>query len=201
MRAFFLSLCLLFASPAFADPFTVEGDTLIYDTERDDDEEIDWDHVDRLRTLLQTHDIAVLQLNSTGGRVFAAHDMADVIVDFDMHVHVHGTCESACVRLLLAGTQRTMSRGSSLGFHRFYWDAEDVEAHFERHKDRRDWATPFDQASWIYSDTQTEVQAHLMWMIARGVDPVFAIRSLSYDGDEMWRPYRPVLRAAGVLTE
>ena len=63
------------------------------------------------------------------------------------------------------------------------------------------WATPWDFAAWLYTDTQSEVYAHLSYMVARGVDPAFTVESIRDPGSAMWRPYRTVLLKAGVLTE
>ena len=195
-------LFLLFALPATAQVFKVEGDTLIYDTEGDGSAGVDHPHVETLLTLLRTHpDITTLQLNSGGGKLWPAFEMAKIVIDFELDTHVHGICESSCVRIMLGGTKRTMSRGSQLGFHQFYWDPEDVEAYYDRERDDSRWDTPFDFASWIYQDTQSEMYEHLSYMIDRGVDPGFAVQSIAPRDGDMWNPYRPVLMAAGVLTE
>ncbi len=203
MRA--LALFLLFSSaahPALSEIFQIQGTTLIYDTEGDDDTEIDNDHPELLLEMLRAHDdIETLQLNSGGGKIWPAHEMADTIIDFELNTHVHGKCESACVRIFLAGATRTMSRGSKLGFHQFYWGPEDAEDYYDTNKVASDWSSPFDFVSWVYTDTQQEVYEHLSYMIRRNVDADFAVRSIAIQGHDMWRPYRKELLAAGVLTE
>ncbi|MEO0390783.1 MAG: hypothetical protein AAF218_07560 [Pseudomonadota bacterium] len=201
MCAVLLLILLCLPLPALAELFRLDGETLIYDTEVAGADGIDHDHRDTLLTLLRANpDVSTLQLNSGGGKVWAAREMADLIIDFELNTHVHGICESSCVRIFLAGAGRTMSRGSQIGFHQFYWDPEDVQDYYSRKKAQFDWDTPYDMGSWIYSDTQTEMHEHLTYMIGRGVDPGFAVRTIG-DNGPMWTPYRIELRAAGILTE
>jgi len=202
MRIFTI-LLLFLAAPAHAQLFKLDGATLIYDTEGDGHSGIEHEHVDTLLALLRANaGVETLQLNSGGGKVFAARRMAKILIDFEIHTHVHGICESSCVRIFLAGTKRTMSRGSLIGFHQFYWAAEDAKDYYDRKRADRGWDTPFDFAGWVYQDTQTEMHEHLSYMISRGVDPAFAVQSIAPRADEgMWTPYRPVLMAAGVLTD
>ena len=46
-----------------------------------------------------------------------------------------------------------------------------------------------------------EIHEQLIYMVNRGVEPVFAIETLKTTADGMWYPYRIRLLAAGVLTE
>lgn len=195
-------LLLLLAAPAHAQLFKLEGETLIYDTETGDGGGIDHPHVETLLTLLRANqNVTTLQLNSGGGKVWPAREMAKIIIDFELDTHVHGICESSCVRLMLAGARRTMSRGSQIGFHQFYWEAADVEAYYEDKREGRGWDTPFAFGGWIYQDTQSEMHEHLSYMIDRGVDAAFAVQTIAPRDGAMWNPYRAVLMAAGVLTE
>lgn len=185
--------------------FSVSEDRLIYDTESIEDSdsaEIEIEDIDDLRDLLKAHpNITTLVLNSGGGSVWAAANMKDVIIDHELDTHIDGDCDSSCVTIFLAGAKRTMSRGSRLGFHQYFWSPGSTERYYERHKDSEGWSSPFEFTSWVYQDTQSEVYENLSYMMSRGVDAAFAIRTLRLPDGEMWRPYRPVLRAAGVLTD
>ena len=185
--------------------FTVADDRLIFDTETIEDmpeAEIRPQDVDDLRAILRDNSaITTLVLNSNGGQVWAADKMSDIVIDFGLDTHVDGDCDSSCVTVFLAGDKRTMARGSRLGFHQYFWSAGSVESYYDRHRDSRNWETPFDFASWMYNDIQSEVHERLSYMVARGVDPGFAIQTLRRPDGDMWRPYRSVLRAAGVLTD
>jgi len=183
----------------------LDGTTLIYDTDTpnaDEEEGIAYDDVDLILDLLRANpEVSVMQLNSTGGKVWAASEISDIVQDFELDTHVHGDCESACATVFLAGTKRTMSRGSRLGFHQFSWASEDIKTYYEREREGSDWETPFEFAEWMYTDTQNEIFAHLTYMIEQGVDAAFAVETIKDNHDKTWRPKRRRLLSAGVLTE
>ncbi|QBF30736.1 hypothetical protein [Thalassococcus sp. S3] len=196
------------AGAAFAEEesgkFRVVGDRLIYDTENPGEEQergIELDDPDILLDLLRANPgIRTLELNSGGGRYYSAFDMTNTVIDFELDTHVHGICESSCTLVFLAGKKRTMSRGSKIGFHQTFWTADSIEGFYEDKRADRGWETPFDFTSWVYKDTQDEIYNELTYMIRQGVDPAFAIETIKEPTSTMWYPYRPVLRAAGVLT-
>ena len=197
----------LFAWPAAAeegDRFFVEGDTLVYDTEatpREMDREIGNDDVDAITAILRaTPGIAVLRLNSVGGSVWAGTEIARIVQDFGLDTVVDGECSSACVTVFLAGQKRSMTRGSKIGFHQRSWDATSVQDFYDRWQEDEGWTTPFDFGSWIYTDTQTEIHEELTHLVARGVDPLFAIET-KRERSDTWFPTRAELEAAGVLRD
>lgn len=195
------------AACAFAEnpKLVVDGARLIYDTENIEDRDradIETGDVEDMRAMLRAHpEVRTLVLNSGGGSVWAANTLKDVVIDHELDTHIDGDCDSSCVTVFLAGVNRTMSRGSRIGFHQYFWNTGSIERYYERNKDNEGWDTPFDFASWIYNDTQSEVYENLSYMISRGVDAKFAVQTLRLPDGDMWRPYRPVLTAAGVLTE
>ena len=200
-----LALC---AGPLAARETTpklyVDGGTLVYDTTNASNgySEIESEDVEVLRGLLQANpEVTVIQLTSSGGSVWAAQVISDIVIDFGLDTRVDGDCDSSCVTIFLAGENRTMTRGSRLGFHQVQWSAENISDYYEREAEDFGWETPWDFAEWMYLDTQQEVYRTLNYMISRGVDPAFAIESIRKPDGNMWRPYRAVLRAAGVLTE
>ena len=211
LRALALGLALgLFAGAAVGAQeggarFEVVGERLIFDSlvlvdgqERD----IRYSDVEEMRRLLRAHpEIRLLELNSAGGAHYPALDLAALVIDFDLDTHVNGTCESSCVSVFLGGRTRTLAKGGRIGFHQLSWHRKAVEEYYNTHRDRNDWQTPFEFAEWMYQDTQTETYNRLIYMIQRGVDPQFAIRSIRKPDTTMWFPYRAVLLAAGVLTE
>ena len=183
----------------------VVGDRLIYDTQVEVEgelREIEDNDVELIRDLLRDNPgIRVLELNSTGGGYFAALDIATLAIDFALDTHVVDICESACVTIFLGGAQRTMAKGAKLGFHQLTWDSEAAQGFYEENRERRDWSTPFEFVEWVYEDTQTETYNRLTYMVGRGVDATFAIQTIRRPDTGMWYPYRPLLLAAGVLTE
>ena len=188
-----------------SDKFVIDGNTIIYDTYAASDEyeqEITWDDVDELESLLKSNkSIAKIELNSGGGIIEAAVFMADLIIDFELDTNVNGTCESACTLIFLGGEKRTVERGSWLGFHQSYWDAPYIQEFYERNKESDGWSNPFDFASWLYENTQQEVLRNLEYFVERGVDARFAIKTMRATSDDMWYPRRKELEAAGVIFE
>ncbi len=192
-------------TPDTSQRYRVEGKRLIFDTlAKIDGKErgVRGSDVKALRNLLRRHrGVTVLELESTGGNHYASMEIGALVIDFGLDTHVRNICESSCVTIFLGGTNRTLARGGRLGFHQLYWTPDDVEEYYKDNKEWGEWDTPFDFASWMYQDTQTETFNRLSYMINRGVDPTFAIQSLRKPDASMWRPYRAVLLAAGVLTE
>ena len=185
--------------------FVVEGDRLLYDTTvlvDGKEHDIRYSDLEDIRNLLrQNVQIKVLEVNSSGGGHYPSMDIAALVIDFDLDTHVEDSCESSCVNVFLAGNKRTMARGARIGFHQLSWTARSVEDYYNKHRERREWDTPFRFAEWMYQDTQTETYNRLNYMVQRGVDAQFAIRTIRKPDTSMWFPYRAVLLAAGVVTE
>ena len=202
---FFVVMMFPLTATSQTSKFELNGSTLIYDTSSASDgreQEITWKDVDELDALLKSEQsIREIELNSAGGDVEAAFYMADLIIDYELDTNVNGTCESACTLMLLAGERRTVERGSWVGFHQSYWDANYIQGYFERNKDSKGWSNAFEFASWMYEDTQREVLRNLQYFVERGVDAGFAIKTMKATSDDMWYPRRKELEAAGVIVE
>ncbi|MCE8516754.1 hypothetical protein KBY31_08495 [Ruegeria pomeroyi] len=203
-----LTLAWVIAAGAEADDpvFRVAGDTLIYDTTQEHEAggstDIEVAHIDRLLELLrQNPEIRVLDLNSTGGSLYAGREMARIVLDFDLDTLVSGECFSSCVRIFLAGAGRRMLLGAKIGFHQTTWSPRSVEEYYTANREADGWETPFDFVSWVYEDTQSEVHDDLVYMIDRGVDAGFAVRTKGVRADDSWYPLRLELTRAGVLRE
>ena len=203
MRTLLIALLMSFVTNAVADPFTVNGTKVLYDTINSEvTEEIDYGHAEKLLEILKTNEnVEVLILNSEGGLIEAGYDIADIVIDAELNTHVEFICESACATVFLAGNKRSLELGAKIGFHSSYWAAEDIQEYFISEKDTKGWETPFEFASWLYEDTQAEVFSDFEYLLERGVNAQFAIRTLKASSDNMWYPRRAELEAAGVLTE
>ena len=210
LRCILVGLICVMALPLSAkglksEKFSLDGNVLIYDTETlvlGDDAEMTVDDVDALKDMLSKHpDVTELQLNSSGGSVFAGEEMAWIIIDFGLDTTVSGECISACIDLFLAGSRRRMTMGSKMGFHQRRWAPKAVKNYYENWNDDEGWKTPFDFGSWIYEDTQTEIYQHLTYLVDRGVEAGFAIETLRVEPGGEWYPSRLKLIAAGVLRE
>ena len=197
---------IVFTLPSWAnEKFLIDGDTLIYDTFKVSDEtqaEINWEDSDVLLQILSENpNIKTLQLNSLGGLIDPAVYMSDIIIDFELNTHVVGECSSSCAILFIAGEKRTIQRGSWLGFHQGSWDKDSIKEHYEYNKAEYGWANEFEHSSWIYKDTQKQIFRDMEYLIERGVEPLFAIKTMKADNEDMWYPRRKELEAAGVIRE
>ena len=207
MKQTLLTICLiLFTLPSWAnEKFSIDGDTIIYDTFKATDEtlaEINWEDTNVLAKILSENpNIKTLQLNSLGGIIDAAEYMSDIIIDFELNTHVVGECSSSCAILFIAGEKRTIQRGSWLGFHQGSWDKDSIKEHYEYNRAEYGWANEFEHSSWIYKDTQKQIFRDMEYLIERGVEPLFAIKTMKADSKDMWYPRRKELEAAGVIRE
>ncbi|OIQ27665.1 MAG: hypothetical protein BM562_14435 [Alphaproteobacteria bacterium MedPE-SWcel] len=183
----------------------VSETTLVFDTETGEENqpgEIVVEDIEGFRTLLSAHPaVTEVRLDSGGGSVYASSEIAWIVADYGLNTTVQGECISACVDIFLAGARRQMTRGSKIGFHRRSWSPNSVESYYTDLRESRGWDTPFVFGSWIYEDTQREMYDYLNYMVDRGVDPGFAIKTLQMDPGDEWYPSRRTLVAAGVLRD
>lgn len=205
---YFLVFFFIFQSnqvfSASIDKFTIDQSKLIYDTENIEDwenAEINQDDPDIFFQLLSENpQITTVQLNSAGGLQADAYEISDLIIDFDLDTHVNGICHSSCTILFLAGNKRTVERGSTLGFHQLHWAAESQRVYYEYYLGT-DWNDEFEYAEWLYNDAQATILLDMEYLLERGVEPSFAIKTLQADSYDMWIPRRKELINAGVIIE
>ena len=193
-----------FGSAVLAEKFKLDGEILFYDTDSapPGQDEINWQEVETLVFLLrQQQQIEVLHLNSAGGLIEAAREMADIIIDFELDTRVTDECASACVTLFLAGESRQLDRGGRLGFHRSSWDAASMEEYYKDAQADIGWDSLYEFASWSYEEAQKDVLSEMEYLLERGVDPEFAIKTLRAENADMWFPRRRELTLAGVLSK
>ena len=186
------------------DKFSIDGTTIIYDTENIDDienEGINSEDSDIFFQLLSENpQITTVQLNSEGGYQEDAYTISDLIIDFDLDTHVKGVCHSSCAIVFLAGNKRTVEKGSTIGFHQLWWSAESQKLYYDYFLGT-DWNDEFEYAEWVYNDAQSTVLADMKYLLERGVEPSFAIKTLQADPNDMWIPRRKELIKAGVIVE
>ncbi len=195
-------------TPAATEPvsetenFTLQGTVLRYDTESGEiDDEISKPDVEALLKMLRDNDgITTLSLNSSGGSVWSAKEMARIVIDFELDTHVDGTCSSSCVGVVLGGQVRSMARGSKIGFHSRNWSPAATKRYYEQWREDEGWDTPFEFASWVYRDTYAEAYEDITWTISRGVTAEFAVE-IHAPRESMWFPTRTTLRDSGVLRD
>lgn len=184
--------------------FILNGAVLVYDTDaarNPEDREIQNDDVETMLDMLRTHEgITTLLLNSTGGSVWAGQEMARMVTDYELDTVVEGECSSSCTIIFLGGVSRQLERGAKLGFHQRSWSAGSIKSYYENWREDEGWETPFDFASWVYEDTQSEIHREMLYMMSRGVSADFAIETKRLRSS-MWFPTRSELVEAGVLVE
>ena len=203
-KIFLANLIIIsWTASALADVFTVKNNVLYYDTVNSNiTDEISEGHEEELLRILKKHDeIDTLILNSGGGLVYVANEMADLVIDARLSTHVEFSCESSCATVFLAGKKRSLALGGRIGFHKSYWEADSIKEYYESEKETEGWSNFFDFASWMYEDTQSEIFTEFEYLIERGVTPKFAIETLRAGSDGMWYPRRSKLLEGGVLTE
>lgn len=151
--------------------FTLDGTRLIFDgaVEREEgSRSIDHEDAHELRTFLFEHpEIELLEIQSGGGQVTAALDMAAVLVDFEIDTVVTGRCDSACALVFVAGANRTFEKGGRLGFHSASWSRENIKHYYETRREARGWADEFTFASWVYEEAIRDFNKYLEYMISR----------------------------------
>ena len=121
--------------------------------------------------------IRVLHINSYGGRVAEARNLAKVVRERQLTTYVSETCASACTLVFLAGRQRWLGRSAKLGFH-----APDYAK-----------LMPPEQATALEAKDKAELQK-------LGVTASFANKVYSTSTDDMWWPTLPELTSANVIS-
>lgn len=203
---FITSALTFFCSELIAnEKLRIDGNTLYYstyDAKEEINQEINWDDTDVFADILKENpDIKLVQIDSSGGLVEAAMYLADIIIDYELNTHIDGECASSCVLLFLGGEKRSLARGSWIGFHKTSWASDSLKDYYTEWKEDEGWVNEYDFAEWLYEDTQKSILRDLEYLIERGVDPAFAIKTLRADSDDMWYPRRKEMVAAGIITE
>ena len=142
------------------------------------DGEIDFQMYDALEQAIAANpELRTVNLNSEGGRVFAARGIARLIAENGLATHVDLMCASACTLAFMAGHTRTLTTGGRLGFHG-YRLLSPVKTF----------------------DATAEEEADKAWLLDAGLSPAFVTRIFTVANDDMWFPDRATLMGAGVLT-
>jgi hypothetical protein len=129
-----------------------------------------------LEKLLDTYSgVRTLHLDSIGGRIGEGKKLNALIRARSLDTYVEGKCLSACTLAFVAGQQRILRKGGSLGFHRG--------------------AFPGSQAKDLGSDVERTIYS------AAGITTAFIDKALATDNSSMWRPTEAELLAARVVTK
>jgi len=132
---------------------------------------------DDVRRTLDAHPtVAIIHLNSEGGRVSEARNLRDLIGSRGLTTYTASGCFSACTLAYAGGKERLIAKDANLGFHQYSFPgtkARDFLSEYE--KDKQDW-------------------------LSRGFANDFVNRAFSTPNNEMWKPSHRELFQAGFIT-
>lgn len=132
---------------------------------------------DRVRQVAASMpELRTLELDSRGGRIFEAMQLADLVRERKLGTTVPATCESACTLVLLAGNVRSAAAGARVGFHQ-----PDFPGYTEE-------------------DRRTAIAANSRQYVEAGIDSEFVSRMMQTPPSSMWYPTHQELIQAGVIT-
>jgi hypothetical protein len=195
------------AMPAIAkERMVVQGYHLIYDLSISsglpDSEQtiLPEDHILLAGLLMEHPELDTVVVSGGGGVNWPAHEMANKIEAFGLNTIAKNTCSSACTTILLAGRERSMHKGSRLGFHRTSNSADHLREVYASLRGNMGWKDEFAFANYIFEQGQVTARSYIESLVRRGVDAEFALRVLTYGSNDMWYPSEEELLASGVLT-
>lgn len=187
-----------------ADRMTVEGNTLIFNTDAvsaaaNSTPTIIYEDVNLFGELLMEHpQVDTVIVSGGGGSNSPAHDMAHKITEFGLTTVARNNCSSACTLLFLAGTERRLEKGARLGFHRSTSSAAEHRKFYEANNEDAGWADEFGYAKKVHDDGQVTARNFIAFVVSRGVSLEFALKALTFSPSDMWYPSDHELADANV---
>ena len=158
------------------------------------------DDVKVLAALKRAKNPKLVVLTSEGGNLNTSKAISDLIIDYEIDTHAVGECSSGCTIIFLAGNKRTLERGSKLGFHRSSWSVSSLKEAYESSPE--DWNNNiYEFAQWVDAVALEDAFSDLQYLLERGVEPQFAIKTMKAEAGDMWYPRRMEMRKAGLLTQ
>jgi hypothetical protein len=118
-----------------------------------------------------SRDVSVVHLDSIGGRIGEGERLNALIKSKGLDTYVDGLCASACTLAFVAGRQRILEQGATLGFHRGTFAGEDDSSEMEK----------------VY--------------LAAGISREFVSRAMATKSEDLWKPSETELVAAKVVTK
>jgi len=150
--------------------------------------------------VMENPQIEVIVVSGDGGYGPSGVKISETILEFGFDTLAFGECLSACARIFLAGSSRTLSERASLGFHRPYVIGEEERAYYNAHRQSRRWENEFDYVEFIYDVGLTDMLETIDFMTSRGVTFEFIRQAYSVGSFQMWQPAPEVLLRHGVIT-
>ena len=121
--------------------------------------------------------IKLIHLNSLGGRVESARNLAGLIEDRGLSTYTSQGCFSACIIPYAAGTERLIEKDANLGFHQYDFPGVDQ------------------------SDFYSEYVIDRRYLLSRGMGSEFVDRIFDTPPDKMWEPSHKELIQANFITK
>jgi len=139
--------------------------------------EIDFGAAEELRRALALAPSAkVLHLNSPGGEIQEAREMAQIVHERGIITTVDKLCMSACPLVFLAGKQRYVAPGAEMGFHRF------------------------ESPGMSTAEMDTLNQVDRNYMQKAGIPREFIDKAFATPISSIWIPTHAELQTAGIIT-
>ncbi len=136
---------------------------------------------DHLRDQLKAYpDIDKIILASTGGNIYEARGLANIIRQNGLNTLVIAECSSACTTVFIGGAKRQLAPGGKLGFHQYRIDA--------------DYAV-------LNADPLREQTRDRAVFLQSGVALWFLDKMFDSDASDMWYPEPSELIDANVVTD
>jgi hypothetical protein len=166
----------------------------------EDSDSVEYSDVAIFHKILAAHpNIETVQLTSDGGSPDAGYQIGRIIKDYGLDTVADRDCISACTFMFLGGKNRSMTKGSRLGFHHLDWGISEMTDFYEEMREEMGWNGPFEFAEWVYREGQRDANVLISHFVHAGVTTDFAIDVLEYGDERTWYPDRSILEAADVL--
>jgi hypothetical protein len=131
------------------------------------------------RAYLDNHpQITELELNSTGGNIFAARAIANTIVERGINTHVEQQCYSACTLIFASGKHRSAGTNACFGFHGYAYQS----------------ANPA-----LYGEIEDHQKKDAAFFTKMGIDQTFIDRMFDTQPPKLWQPSLETLTHASVI--
>ena len=128
------------------------------------------------KILEQNDDIWNISLNSHGGRVAVAGEVAKLIETYKISTYTPEKCESACVVAFIAGAHRILGEGAQIGLHSYSFPG----------------LTKKEERSLMVSD--------MHYYKNKGLSDAFLEKAFNTAADDMWYPTTAELIKNNVIT-
>lgn len=132
---------------------------------------------DVVRNLLEAAPgVQAVMLESLGGRLQEAEDVAALVAAYELDTYVEANCESACTFVFLAGIDRAATPNARIGFHRPWFPGMDAIGEAQ-----------------MLADMQSRYRSV-------GISQPFLAQIAATPAEDMWYPTEAELISNGVIT-